>query len=157
MHMYISIWWGFVALSSQSCFSFRCWWLLYWKPVTWWVSFFFFLFFSSSGENKPSLRYSNPSSKWPEERKTGREVRQGITKPNTPLLCHTGNPPLLLLAMCLPLRVFPQKNPSNPNYNTTQPVSRVLVYERRTHWRSCPVADSHSLPSTTKKHLLPQD
>lgn len=25
--------------------------------------FFFFLFFSSSGENKPSLRYSNPSSK----------------------------------------------------------------------------------------------
>lgn len=155
--MYIFIWWGFVALSSQSCF-FRCWWLLYWKSVTWWVKFFFF--FLRWEQTEPSL--FKPIVEWSGERteKKRREVRHGIPTQNTQLhstVTHVSisfdqksgvtlgisnqSPPL---SPCDSLRVcFSSEEPiPPPNYNTTQPVNRVSVYEKRSHSRQCPVADS---------------
>lgn len=92
-----------------------------------------FNFFFSSGENKPSLRYSNPSSNDLERGQRRREGRWDKASQNKThnyiLRCHThiyqfrskvwrdtGNlqPQPSPLALRLSSRVFLQKKPSNP-------------------------------------------
>lgn len=128
------------------------------------VSLILFFFFPS-GVNKPSLRYSNPSSNDLERGRRRREGRLDDASQNKThddvLLCHTcinrlrskvwlytGNlqpePPPHTFP-CVSLCVFfCRRNRPTPNYNTTQPMNRVLVYGKRTHSSWCPVADSHS-------------
>lgn len=152
LHMYIFIWWGFVALSSQSCcLFFWCWWLLYRKSVTRWV--FLYFFFLRWEQTEPLLFKPIVERSGEGQKKRRGEVRQGSLKQLTQV--HSFATPIhpsvyiksLLLCWESPNRSLPfcpvpplnccsfEENISNTQlqYNTARDGEKgVLVHEKQT-------------------------
>lgn len=120
-------------------------------------------FYFSSGENKPSLRHSNPSSSDLEGGQRRREARLAGASPKRVTRLHSTvshmHPSVEIKGLALdweslptrpvsPSACFPFRENIRQPIITTPPVNRatkgVLVYEKHTHSRSCPVTDSPS-------------